>query len=298
MYISASAPDAPPFNETTIGCFIRLFFWIAACIMRAIWSDAPPAPAATTISTGLVGSQANAGALANVRPHRAAAKKRMSCIHSSSFWIAALARPLGAPASWRSPKGPPWPPPPLPFPRPPGQPQAHLHPGERPHQGQVVEIPEVADAEHLAGELAQSRAERHVESLKDHLAHAICILPGRRDHRSERAGVLSRVEREDLEPPSTHRASRRLPVALVARENGVEAFFLEEHGERLAQAVKQVRRRRVREVAVLAVRQHLVPRPIAARHLRRLGGGERLGRDAIERQPGGQHEALLRAGDR
>src|SRR3954463_7705454 len=64
MYISASAPDAPPLSDTTIGCFIRLFFWIAACIIRAIWSEAPPAPAATTISTGLVGSQAaKAGAL-------------------------------------------------------------------------------------------------------------------------------------------------------------------------------------------------------------------------------------------
>src|SRR6476619_259062 len=63
MYISAAAPDAPPFSDTTIGCFIRLFFWIAACIIRAIWSEAPPAPAATTISTGLVGSQAIAGAL-------------------------------------------------------------------------------------------------------------------------------------------------------------------------------------------------------------------------------------------
>src|SRR4030088_1693130 len=62
MYISASAPDAPPLSETTIGCFIRLFFWIAACIMRAIWSEAPPAPAATTISTGFVGSHAIAGA--------------------------------------------------------------------------------------------------------------------------------------------------------------------------------------------------------------------------------------------
>src|SRR3954453_21483100 len=66
MYISASAPDAPPFNDTTTGAFIRLFFWIAACIIRAIWSEAPPAPAATTISTGLVGSHAaKAGALAN-----------------------------------------------------------------------------------------------------------------------------------------------------------------------------------------------------------------------------------------
>jgi hypothetical protein len=36
---------------------------MAACIMRAIWSDAPPAPAATTISIDLVGSHATAGAL-------------------------------------------------------------------------------------------------------------------------------------------------------------------------------------------------------------------------------------------
>jgi hypothetical protein len=47
-----------------MGCFIRLFFWIAACIILAIWSEAPPAPAATTISTGLVGSHADwAGAI-------------------------------------------------------------------------------------------------------------------------------------------------------------------------------------------------------------------------------------------
>src|SRR5215831_17114567 len=62
MYMSASAPDAPPFSDTTMGAFIRWFFCTAAWNMRAIWSDAPPAPAATTISTDLVGSQAEAGA--------------------------------------------------------------------------------------------------------------------------------------------------------------------------------------------------------------------------------------------
>src|SRR6476659_7535074 len=41
---------------------------MAACIMRAIWSEAPPAPAATTISTGLVGSHAaTAGVVAMPR---------------------------------------------------------------------------------------------------------------------------------------------------------------------------------------------------------------------------------------
>src|SRR5258706_15077647 len=62
IYMRASAPDAPPLSDTTIGCFIRLFFCTAACSMRAIWSEAPPAPAATTISTGFDGSHAMAGA--------------------------------------------------------------------------------------------------------------------------------------------------------------------------------------------------------------------------------------------
>ena len=67
MYMSASAPEAPPLSVTTIGCAISLFFWIAACIIRAIWSEAPPAPAATTISTGLVGSHAKAGAAVSAK---------------------------------------------------------------------------------------------------------------------------------------------------------------------------------------------------------------------------------------
>src|SRR5712671_7264194 len=62
IYMRASAPDAPPLSDTTIGCFIRLFFCTAACSMRAIWSEAPPAPAATTISTAFDGSHADAGA--------------------------------------------------------------------------------------------------------------------------------------------------------------------------------------------------------------------------------------------
>src|SRR3954465_15309180 len=84
MYISASAPDAPPFSETTIGCFIRLFFWMADCIIRAIWSDAPPAPAATTISTGLFGSQAMAGAAASTRARAARAAPAASRMASAA----------------------------------------------------------------------------------------------------------------------------------------------------------------------------------------------------------------------
>src|SRR3954469_787263 len=80
MYISASAPEAPPLSETTTGCFIRLFFWMADCIMRAIWSDAPPAPAATTISTGLFGSQATAGAAASTMASAAVEQRQVGLI--------------------------------------------------------------------------------------------------------------------------------------------------------------------------------------------------------------------------
>src|SRR5258705_8195563 len=101
MYISASAPDAPPLSETTIGCFIRLFFWIAACIMRAIWSDAPPAPAATTISTGLVRSQAADDAVANARLATATAKKPNSLLMLLLLFLtSSLLRPLVARALW------------------------------------------------------------------------------------------------------------------------------------------------------------------------------------------------------
>src|SRR5215472_16582505 len=85
MYISASAPDAPPLSETTIGCFIRLFFCIAACIIRAIWSEAPPAPAATTISTGLFGSHAIAGPVASAIASAAPAPRQLFLIIPSSL---------------------------------------------------------------------------------------------------------------------------------------------------------------------------------------------------------------------
>src|SRR3954471_1884580 len=78
--MSASAPEAPPLSETTTGCFIRLFFWMADCIIRAIWSDAPPAPAATTISTGLFGSQATAGDAASAMASAAVAHRQVGLI--------------------------------------------------------------------------------------------------------------------------------------------------------------------------------------------------------------------------
>src|SRR3954469_24938164 len=110
MYMSASAPDAPPFSETIMGCFMRLFFWIAACIILAIWSEAPPAPAATTISTGFVGSHAalTEGA-PSARAHAAPAKKPNAFLILPPFIGLVRLRRLDARAPWRSPRGTPSP---------------------------------------------------------------------------------------------------------------------------------------------------------------------------------------------
>src|SRR5258708_31409849 len=55
--------------------------------MRAIWSDAPPAPAATTISTGLVGCQSAACTGVATVPANIAASDVSSVVVVSSFPI-------------------------------------------------------------------------------------------------------------------------------------------------------------------------------------------------------------------
>src|SRR6185436_14620090 len=151
MYMSASAPDAPPFSDTTIGCFIRLFFWMAACIMRAIWSDAPPAPAATTISTGFVGSHATAGAAVSANTDSASVLRLANFMtpprkNAPRFWVQqgprmqrksgrlARGRPraFGKVVERREHAAL--------FVRNVRERKAHLHAGERAGEGEVVEI--------------------------------------------------------------------------------------------------------------------------------------------------------------
>src|SRR5262245_580779 len=53
--------------------------------MRAIWSEAPPAPAATTISTGLVGSHAAAGPAASASANAVPAARQVFFVIVSSL---------------------------------------------------------------------------------------------------------------------------------------------------------------------------------------------------------------------
>src|SRR5215831_9500804 len=58
-----------------------------------------------------------------------------------------------------------------------GERQRHLGAGERAHQHRLVDVAEMADAEHLAGERAEARAVRDVEMLERERAERIAVVP-------------------------------------------------------------------------------------------------------------------------
>src|SRR5260370_15781232 len=53
--------------------------------------------------------------------------------------------------------------------------QSHLDPCQGAAQHQIVEMPEVADAEHLAAQFAETRSEEHTSELQSHL-NLVCRL--------------------------------------------------------------------------------------------------------------------------
>ena len=149
-----------------------------------------------------------------------------------------------------------------------GEREAHLDAGERAHQRQVVEVAEVADAEHLARELARARCRATCRSARARRGgtrrrRGRPASPPRSASSSTRAGSAQRISR----PHAAHGATRRLGVPVVAREHVGQALF-QQLVERRLQAVEQVRRRRVRPVALRVRLEDLVPGPVAARQLR------------------------------
>ena len=68
-----------------------------------------------------------------------------------------------------------------------GEAERHLDAGQRAHQHQVVEVAEMADAEHLARDLAEALAERQVEVLQRHLAEGVGVVALGHHDRGQRA---------------------------------------------------------------------------------------------------------------
>ena len=61
-YTKPSAPEPPPLLRTTMGWGMRLYLVMMDCTVRAKMSVPPPAPDATTNSTGRLGCQSAAEA--------------------------------------------------------------------------------------------------------------------------------------------------------------------------------------------------------------------------------------------
>src|SRR5256885_2825503 len=209
---------------------------MAACIILAIWSEAPPAPAATTISTGLDGSQAKAGAAVSANnasvlhfanfmtpPRKEAPRVSTDGLGNSSGLARSRSRALGkviergehAAFSVRNVR----------------ERKAHLDAGEGAGEHQVVEVAEVPDPENLSRELAQAGPERHIVGIEDDLAQRVGVVAGGHHHGGERVRVFLGHRAQDLEAPGAHRAPRALRVARVSRQY-VPPALIPEHLQR------------------------------------------------------------------
>src|SRR3954470_14443822 len=101
--------------------------------------------------------------------------------------------------------------------------QAHLASGQCGHEGEVVAVAEVPDAEHAPLQLAQARAERQVEAFVDQLAHGVRVDAFGHHHAGEHGRLRRRLGHLDLQSPRLDRSAHALGPALVAREHAVEA---------------------------------------------------------------------------
>ena len=116
------------------------------------------------------------------------------------------------------------------------------------------------DAEDAIRQLAQARAEREIEALQGDLPDAVGV--GRKDRR-QGGGKLALVGAEQLQAPGADRAAGGLGVPCVAGEDGVQPL-LEEHGERFAQAIEEIRGRGIGIVSRLIRLEDRLPIPIGA----------------------------------
>src|SRR6185437_564772 len=96
-----------------------------------------------------------------------------------------------------------------------GEAEAELDAGDAADHHQLVHPAEMADAEYLAGDLAEAGAERHVVILEDDGAQLIGIDAFRHHDRGQRIGVSFRILAEDIEAPMAHRAPRRFGHAFM-----------------------------------------------------------------------------------
>ena len=102
---------------------------------------------------------------------------------------------------------------------------------DRLHQHQLVAVTEVADAEHLAGDLRQARAEREVVAAEGAVDHLRGVETLGHDDRGHGVGIPLRLLRADVHLPALlHRGAHAAGQVGVALEDVLQAFLLDRDG--------------------------------------------------------------------
>src|SRR5690606_12995010 len=104
----------------------------------------------------------------------------------------------------------------------------HLDARKRPGEHQVIEAAKMPDAEELAGDFRQARTERQVESRERLPSELVRIVTVGHQYGRQRVAAVLGDGAPHLEPPRVDRTARRLRMASVPREHGIESL-LEQH---------------------------------------------------------------------
>jgi hypothetical protein len=110
-----------------------------------------------------------------------------------------------------------------------------------------LKSPRVADAEHLARELGEPGAERHVEFLQDDLAQAVGVMAFGHQHRPSATRNIPPGPSPEPRVPSRAPRDASLPRGAGDAQRRLSRTLFVEHAQGFAQAIQQVRRRRVRK---------------------------------------------------
>ena len=96
------------------------------------------------------------------------------------------------------------------------------------------------DAKKLAGDSAQARAECHIEMAEDDRPQVGVMEAFGHGHCSRGTTVFIGIMGEKLQSPAPDGAARGFGMPLVSGKYVVQPLFLEQHVQRLAQAVQQI----------------------------------------------------------
>ena len=151
----------------------------------------------------------------------------------------------------------------------------HFRARDGAEQHQLVEVAQMADTEHLAGDFRQTGAEREVVALVGGLDDLGGVKAFRHHDGGDGVRIPLRLLGAGLQAPGRDGGAGAFGEVMVALVNLIETLF-EQDVERLLQAVEQRNGRRIGEVAVGVLGDHVLEFEIGAATLVGLAGVDGL----------------------